>query len=220
MDDNPMMRYFTHVETIVSPAEQTRKSKYGIVKYEPYWLKNYKLRSAPMENVLAPKKPDLAPVDEGEFVASDFGLDSLRSDSTSFIVMDSISLGGSDSTAVALAGSDKKKETRYLYRYDPKDDFNVEQEYYNKYFGEMLIDNRPIVEEPEILPDSAASENKLKLFFSFQWLFNKESKSNLTDSTAVEVQTPVIEENQNPEATTTPEEEEGQQLPPDGGGGN
>jgi hypothetical protein len=137
------LRYYDYVEDIIQPREQVRRSKYGIVKYEPMWLKNYKLKTAPKENVLGPEpveKDKPAPIDVGEFVASDF-TDSLSSDSTMMVLSDS-SMTSGDTVMLARAEDTrpKKKEVKYLYRYDPDSLNNVEQEYYNKYYGELLID--------------------------------------------------------------------------------
>lgn len=137
------MRYYDYVEDIIQPRVPVKRSKYGIVKYEPMWLKNYKLKSAPKENILGPdpiEDQELAPIDVGEFIASDFA-DSLSADSTSFASVDS-TFSSPDTVRVALNSKEKpkKKEVKYLYRYDPDSLNNVEQEYYNKYYGELLID--------------------------------------------------------------------------------
>lgn len=154
--------YFAYVEEFVQPTNEVRKTKFGIVSYEPYWLKNYKLKSAPMENVLPPpveEVPAESPVDKGEFVASDFS--------------DTINVAG-DTTSVALEAGNAsdtsffelptlakvtkqkvKKETVYLYRYDPDDKMlNVEQQYYNKHFGQQLY------KKVEVKPPSATNEEQ------------------------------------------------------------
>lgn len=145
-NNNPWAEYYAHAGRYVQPPEQVRKNKYGIIKIEPYWLKNYKLRTAPMENVLAPEREETGPVDEGEFYASDFA----SNDSLGTTSLDSLAVGG-DSLVVAAeevpASVKTKKEPRYRFNYDPNDNFNAEQDYYNKYFGELLVDNRPLPEE-------------------------------------------------------------------------
>ncbi|MEM9326543.1 MAG: hypothetical protein AAGA85_12845, partial [Bacteroidota bacterium] len=70
-----MTEYFTYVEQYVPPAAKVRKNKYGMIKYEPYWLKTLRSRTAPMENVLGPEEEIVEPIDEGEFYASDFASD-------------------------------------------------------------------------------------------------------------------------------------------------
>ncbi len=137
------LRYYDYVEDIVQPREQVRRSKYGIVKYEPMWLKNYKLKTAPKENILGPEpleRKSVEPIDVGEFIASDF-TDSLSNDSSLLSIVDS-AVAVSDPVMLALDKNPKpeKKEIKYLYRYDPDTLNNVEQEYYNKYYGEFLID--------------------------------------------------------------------------------
>ena len=118
----------------------SRRNKFGINKQTSLFRKNYELKTAPKVNVLGPPKKDsLYAIEEGEFYASDFAdSDSLSSDST-------------DSTSVELPGSliveQESSGPQYKYRYDPKVPYNHEQEYYNKYYGELFIDNRPPPED-------------------------------------------------------------------------
>jgi hypothetical protein len=157
--------YFDYAEKYIVPEREVKKSKFGIVKYEPYWLKNQRLKTAPMENVLTPEKEKVdtaTNVDVGEFLASDFIMDTLNADSTSIV-----EVSNADSTGYALPTLARapppppKKETKYLYRYDPKDKANnVEQAYYNKYFGQLLVDNKrePL---PEPLDTAAIDDEEL-----------------------------------------------------------
>lgn len=133
------LKYYDYVSDIIQPREEVRRSKYGIVKYEPMWLKNYHLKSAPMENVLGPKTEVIQPTtfDTGEFLASDFS-DSVSGDSTMFVRRDSVLLA--QKTTIKATNEPVKKEVKYLYRYDPDTLNNVEQEYYNKYYGKLLVD--------------------------------------------------------------------------------
>lgn len=133
-----MVPYFTYIEQYVLPAERVRRNKNGMVKYEPNWLRNYNMKKAPMENVLGPTKDiDEGPVDVGEFVADDFTTDSLQLDSAA------VAGFGMDSLAAdvpeKIAEADPPKGPKYLYRFDPDDNHNVEQEYYIKYFGNQLV---------------------------------------------------------------------------------
>ncbi len=142
--------YYAAAGQYVVSTREVKKTKYGIVKYEPYWLKNYHLKTAPMENVLTPEAPyvpqmDTSVVEVGTIVAADF-TDSLSLDSASvapeaLVVADSLPDDSFELPTLARAPPPPKKpETKYLYRYDPKDKaLNVEQDYYNKYFGEYLI---------------------------------------------------------------------------------
>ena len=136
------MRYYDYVADIIQPREEVRRSKYGIVKYEPMWLKNYELKTAPKENILGPepeKVKEVESIDTGEFIASDF-YDSLATDSTSIVIEDTLQ-SRQEPVRVALEKTQsKKKEVKYLYRYDPDSLNNAEQEYYNKYYGQLLID--------------------------------------------------------------------------------
>ena len=120
LDDSIRLAYYSPFEGDSIPKEQpwVRKDRYGIGKKDWLFVKNYKLKTAPMENVLAPPKEDSIAVDEGEFVAEDF--------------MEADSLGLPEEIPVALQ---EEEEQKYKYKYDPADNFNVDQEYYNKYFS-------------------------------------------------------------------------------------
>jgi len=197
--------YYAYAGEYHPGREIVRKNKYGVMKYEPYWLKTYRMKTAPMENVLGPKKEISAPevIDQGEIIASDF-----TNDSSSVVLGDSTALA-LDSTAIASAeetNSPKKKEQRYRFRYDPKDNFNVEQDYYNKYFGVLLLDLTP---EPEpidtlaaqqgesTLPDSLATQGeegggikgKLKGLFG-----KKKKEENTTEEGVTTTEDPLDEE--------------------------
>ncbi len=184
----PKTDYYAYAGEKVVPWRVRGRTKYGIVKYEPYWLKKYRMRTAPMENVFAPE-----PL-ETDFVASDFA-DSLAVDSLAVASTDSAYLDSLLSAPLAAAEA-KDEGPKYLFKYDPKDNFNVEQEYYNKYFGEKFIDKRPKPEPKELQPaDSLASSipdslQETKEPF-FKGLFKK--KKNQSDTTATEPD-PVIEE--------------------------
>ncbi len=152
-----MAPYYAYVEKHLTPIVNPRRTRYGVVKYEPNWMKTYKLKSSPMENVLGPRKeaPDIEEeqVDLGEFVATDL--------SDTAVVIDSMMLASEDSLLVApkdTAVSPKREGPKYLYGYDPKDNFNVEQEYYNKYFGEYLIAKPK--KEPEV-PEAASDSTQV-----------------------------------------------------------
>jgi hypothetical protein len=165
----PRTDYYAYAGEKVVPWRVPKRTKYGIIKQVPYPIKNYRLRTAPKENILAPE-----PV-SNDFVASDFS--------------DSLSIDSIETKSVVA-----KQETRYLYKYDPKDNFNVEQEYYNKYFGQKFIDKRPIpVETPtnnakqNVLPDSVQSAKKPFL----KGLFKKKKESIVDPETADPIETPL-----------------------------
>jgi hypothetical protein len=130
-----IMPYYAHAANYVQRPETVNKTKYGIVKYEPMWLKNYNLKSVPMENVLSPDKPKPASIIAGspsEMIVAD----SISTDSTSLAIFDSASL-------VSPVATKEKPKPVYLYNYDPNNGNNVEQEYYNKYFGKLLVSKKP-----------------------------------------------------------------------------
>ncbi|MEQ6119761.1 hypothetical protein [Reichenbachiella sp. MALMAid0571] len=146
----------------------SRRNKYGIsekYRFFDFFRKNYDLRTAPKKNQLGPPAKDslfvhpgdtLDLMDEGEFIASDFAnSDSLTTDSLA-IVPD-----------VVASNNTEPQGPKYKYRYDQRNPYSTEQIYYNKYFGEMLVDKRPPpkpveekVEETIVESDTTASSGK------------------------------------------------------------
>ncbi|MEP0367567.1 MAG: hypothetical protein ABJN36_07100 [Cyclobacteriaceae bacterium] len=166
--------YFAYAGQYVVPTKEVKKNKYGIIRHQPYLWKLYRMKTAPMENVLTPPKPqpdpimvqDTTPVDVGEIYVSDFG-DSLATDSTAVVLADADTSNVSrqdivlPSLAHSASAESRKVETKYLYRYDPKDKaLNVEQDYYNKYFGEYLIQKPP---KPKPKPVEEVLTDSLRL---------------------------------------------------------
>lgn len=146
--------YYAYVEDIIVPPREVKKTRYGIIKYEPYWLKNYHLKTAPMENILTPEpeEEDIPPLADEEMLAdlnSDSTLTVGLADTTGIAMVDSTGVPTSD--VLAKADTEKEKGPRFLYRYDPNDNFNVEQVYYNKWYGRQLIYQKP-PPKPEIAP--------------------------------------------------------------------
>lgn len=178
----PQTDYYAYAGEKVVPWRVRGRTKYGIVKYEPYWLKKYRMRTAPMENVFAPKKEEAAPA--VNFVATSIS-DSLSIDSLSIAAADSL-------VRFEVAKVEEEKGPKYLYGYDPADNFNVEQEYYNKHFGQRLIDSRPqqkpvalsIVDSLSVAEETDSLKSK-----GLKGLFKK--KKNQSDSVAT---TPVVDE--------------------------
>ena len=122
--DDSKSQYFASVEPYVAKVEVGNRTKFGVVRYESNWLKTYQMRTAPRQDLIWKEGVSEDPTDSmdiGSFVASDFGLDSISSDS------------------VILATQDSIPAKKYLYGYDPQGQNNAEQEYYNKYFGYLLV---------------------------------------------------------------------------------
>jgi hypothetical protein len=184
--------YFAYVQPYTVEPREVNKTKNGIIKAQPYWLKNYRLRTAPKENVLAPPPIVEQPIETGEFVASDF-VDSASSDSTQvMLVSDSVMLAQAsveeDSFEIPKLAQVEppkpKSQVKFLYRFDPADDMlNVEQAYYNKHFGHLLY-TRVAVQEPvsneESIADSVATGGGIKGFFQNLFKGGK-NKNDLTD---------------------------------------
>ena len=117
-------QYFEFVEPHVVKVASSKRTKFGVVRYEPNWFKAYQMKIAPQQDLI--RKEELSDVlidslNQGTFLASDFGLDSIGGDS------------------VILAAQDSVPAKKYLYGYDPEGQINVEQDYYNKYFGNLLV---------------------------------------------------------------------------------
>jgi len=184
----PKTDYYAYAGEYIVPWGTPKKTKYGIVKPVFYPVKKYRMRTASMENVLAPEPLS------NDFVAEDFGIDSLQSDRFNKVASDSLT---SDSIVVAKevkSDPDKEDEVRFLYGYDPSDNFNVEQLYYNKYFGDRLIDNRPKPEPRKSVADSLSSDLKSDSTVVdkepfFKGLFKKKKKESVPDLEANEPET-------------------------------
>ncbi|MFY0686158.1 MAG: hypothetical protein JXQ90_03285 [Cyclobacteriaceae bacterium] len=156
--------YFAHAENYVAANTEVKRTKYGMQKYEPAWLTQYHLRSTPNQNVLGPKMDipaveEEVVVDQGEFIASDFGLDSLSNDSTSVLMSDSTMLASNDSTFTEEPVDSVNQGPEFLYGYDPDDNFNWEEDYYIKYFGKLLVNRNEPTQPTNVLGISAGLPN-------------------------------------------------------------
>ncbi|MEL6560554.1 MAG: hypothetical protein AAFQ94_20350 [Bacteroidota bacterium] len=199
VSNTPSAEYFAYVEPYIPPVEKVNKNQYGIIKYQPFWIKNARLRTAPKVNVHKPVFDEEEFDQEGTFLAGDFAVtDSLGNVTDSTVVKIPLSLQG---------GDQNKKGPRYLYNYELNDQHNMEQVYYNKYFGEYLVDRRPPPQPDTLqnqvdLPDSL--QKKKKGFFKN--LFKKKNKA-VSDSTAVDPE--LLEEDPVDEDENTEEGEGG-----------
>ena len=173
----PQTDYYAYAGEKVVPWRVSKRTKYGVVKPVFMPIKKYRMRTAPMENVLKPKPMPSA-------VDANFVVDT-RSDS---IAMDSLSLAATDTLSVEsfAVEDEEKKETRFLYGYDPSDNFNVEQQYYNKYFSSRLIDNRPEPKPAPVVQDSTQSDSTEAKKPFFKGLFGKKQKAQPVDSVSTD----------------------------------
>ena len=195
--------YYAYVEDIIVPPREVKKTKYGIIKYEPYWLKNYHLKTAPMENILTPEpeEAEIEPLAEDEMLA-DISSDSTLglADTTGIAMVDST--GAPTSEVLAKAETEEEKGPRFLYRYDPDDNFNVEQVYYNKWYGRQLIYQKP-PPKPEIEPlasDSVVTD------------VEPIDPANLQETDQEALSPPDTQEQ--PVETTEPQQQPAEQTPP------
>ncbi|MEO1253711.1 MAG: hypothetical protein AAFY41_02320 [Bacteroidota bacterium] len=193
----PKTDYYAYAGEKVVPWRLQKRTKYGMIKKVPYPIKKYRLRTAPMENVLAPE-----PV-SNNFVASEFS-DSLRLDSLS-VALDSTTI---DSLATKTAVAEE--ETKFLYDYNPSDKFNVEQEYYNKYFAYKFIDNRPKAEPKTSLPDSlstAPTDSAMVKEPFLKGLFKKKKRATDPQEDDTSSDDEALEETEETEEASESEEE-------------
>ena len=166
----PKADYYAYAGENNVPWRIPERTKYGIVKPVFMPIKKYRMRTAPMENLLG---PDPVP-STTNFVA--FDTDSLLTDSLGIASLDSVNVHP------LVAKEDTKKETRFLFGYDPSDNFNVEQEYYNKYFSSKLIDNRPEPQPQPAILDSASTDSVGAKKPFLKGLFGKKDKKQPADS--------------------------------------
>ncbi|MFY0625150.1 MAG: hypothetical protein JXR07_02565 [Reichenbachiella sp.] len=183
-------------------AMASRRTKNGVNKKTNLFIKNYEMMTAPKKNVLGPpeKDPLYYHEPEPEFLASDFaGSDSLGMDSVRVV------------PEFAVTEDDGPK---YKYRYHPNNSYNQEQEYYNKYFGELFLDNRPPPPTPEELAaqlvddlhseeDSTVVEEKKKGLFK-----KKEKEPEEEEEGEVDAETLEKAKEQKEEEAPVPSEDE------------
>ena len=204
-------------------AVASRRTKYGINKRTNFYRKNYELMTAPKVNVLGNPAPDPAyyreePID---VIAMELASnDSLQSDST-LLAMD---YSPSDSTLVADASTafpvTEDEGPKYKYRYHPKNPYNQEQEYYNKYFGELFVDNRPPPTSPEDLARQMEEESEWDTLGVQEepkkGLFKKKKRAEMpSDSLEIDEETLQQVIDQEKAAEPTPPEEEPKEEPTD-----
>ena len=203
MNDSIRMAKFSLFGADSMPKYQvaSRRNKYGIDK--GYGLferqrRNYDLMTSPKENVLGPPAKDpLFILAEDSLLASNvpmasdsLGIDSLQADTIQHI---------------ATLEEPVQTGPKYKYRYNPKFSYNHEQEYYNKYFGKLLIDNRPPPQkEIEINldmlevngeEDSLGVEKKRKLVPNFL----KKKLKNSEEEPKDDLEEEIIDENEEDE---------------------
>jgi len=177
----PRTDYYAYAGEKVVPWRVPARTKYGIIKPVFMPLKKYRMRTAPMENVFAPDPPAA-----NNYVADNL-LDSTQTDSLRLAATDTLSLD-----ALTFEEEEKPK-TRFLYGYDPADNFNVEQLYYNKYFSDRLIDDRPEPEPQPIAVDTTGSDSTEAKKPFFKGLFKKRNKEQPADTLSTQ-EDPIIEE--------------------------
>lgn len=177
-EDQEVSDYYAYAGEKVVPWRSPNRTKYGITKEEYLPLKKYRMRTAPMENVL---KPSFAIEEELE----EQDQDSLQLD-----------LAATDT--LAIYEEEDTNEPQFLFGYEIDDNFNVEQYYYNKYFGEQLYQekdpNEKQLASDSIATDSTQTQEKEPFF---KRLFKKKDKEEFeTDSLTTDVAPTELEEDQ------------------------
>ncbi|MEQ8811997.1 MAG: hypothetical protein RIE59_23220 [Imperialibacter sp.] len=125
-----------------------KKNKNGIITRDPYLVKNYNLKTVKMENQFVSISADSVTFDEDLYQDEMAATDSLAPVST-------------DSSGVdkpATAPPTKPAPKKYIRNYDPKDQFNEEQIFYNKLFGEVFVAPKEVpAAEDSLQVDGAAT---------------------------------------------------------------
>lgn len=209
LDDSIRLARYSYFTNDSTPklAYIPKRNKYGITKNVSLFRKNYDLMTAPKKNVLAPVPEDTTEliIDQGEFLAEDF--------------VDTDTLG-TDSLSVAplLAKAEEEKEPegpRYKYRYERTAQHNQEQVYYNKYYGELFIDNRPPPSAEKLEEEQASDSTQVKKK-GLGGLFKKNKDETQAEPETVEEESEsgeTVEEETTeeiPEETPEEDEEDGQ----------
>lgn len=206
LDDSlRMARYSLFLnDTTPKMPVASRRSKYGINKKSSLFRKNYDLMTAPKKNQIRWLEEDSLDMDQGEFLASDF------------VDQDSIGADSVSAAPILAALEEEEEEVRYKWKYSLDNNYNQEQVYYNKYYGELFIDTRPTQKElaaqqlehlDEISSDSTMQQTEKK------GLFGKKKSSEETTETDAEVDEETLEnvieteeDEAEPEDTTDSEE--------------
>lgn len=161
-----------------------QRTKFGVSKKVNKYRKAYDLMTVPKMNELGPPARDslyyFDEFEEGDFLASDF------------VDMDTLGVDSVSASPMLAAIEKPKDEKEYKFRYHPKNPYNTEQEYYNKYYGDLFVDERPTVAamlagkdfaQPPL--DTAAVERK-----GLKGLFGKRKNANNTTNNIVEEEEP------------------------------
>lgn len=205
LDDSMRLAKYSYFANDSTPkfAMVSRRSKYGVNKHTSLFRKNYEMMTAPKKNVLAPIPIDTTSeinIDQGDFIAEDFV-------DTDTLGVDSLSTA----PILAQAEVEESQGPRYKYRYDPDNGHNQEQAYYNKYYGELFIDNRPPpstakLEEEQLQASDTTEVKKKGLGGIFKK--KKDEEQDQPESTSEEVVPDDILPEENLQPIDEPEEEE------------
>ncbi len=213
-DEGAGVDYFAYTAQYKVPPREVKRTKYGIAKRTPVipnLVRNFQLKTSPMENVLTPPEvtkeetPTEMSVDSSAYAALD---------STAAVAeVDSLNVSQpADSLAEAETKEEKAKKEweRFKYGFNPLDSMQPDQEYYFRKYG-WLLQNAAPKDEPaqaEQPSDSTQTERK-----GLKGLFKKKDKTK-KEKRSREEEYP--DEGANKEGTP-PEEEpsEEEALPPE-----
>ncbi len=204
----------------VPPRNDVKFTKYGIPKRTPVIpniVRNFQLKTSPMENVLTP--PDVKKAEEPSTAPTDSTAIAPLDSTAAVAQVDSLSTGSADSLAVAKEETPKQKWERFKYGFNPLDSMQPDQEYYFRKYGWLLQNPKPAEEKLDSTALEAALADSLQndstkrkglkgLFGGGKKKPKKEKKKKSKDETPVEPQ--------NNDEGTVPEEGEGGEVP-DGG---
>jgi hypothetical protein len=170
-----------------------KKNKNGIIARDPYLVKNYNLKTVKMELQFIPIDADSVTFDD-DLYQKEMAADSLAPQAG-----DSLAIASADSSATQPAKKPAGK--KYIRNYDPKDQFNEEQIFYNKLFGEVFVAPKEAPAPEDSLQAGGQSTPQLdslgnEIVPEKKGLFRKRSKK------PKEEETPLDELPQDPADTT------------------
>ena len=226
-DQNAGIDYFAYTADYKVLPRVPKRTKYGIVKETPLipnLVRNIRLKTSPMVNVLTP--PEVTKVEET--TPEPIPLDSSALaplDSTATIAaQDSLNVSQpADSLAIAKIPTDEDKKKAWIqfkYGFDPADGMQPDQEYYFRRYGWLLQNAAPKDEPVDNSPpqtnaldslssDSTTQTKGLKGLFKKK---DKTKKSKKKDRDSTESEAPSDDPFGDNEEATKPEEggEEGE----------
>ncbi len=216
--------YFAYTEEYKVMPRTPKRTKYGIVKRAPVipnLVKNFQLKTSPMENVFSPPTVKIEEETDESIPLDSSALAPL--DSTAIVVVED-SLNVSQPIDSLVVGKMETAEVKtkpweqFKYGFNPHDSMQPDQEYYFRKYG-WLLQNSPPREEPidstqvqqngldSLSSDSTAQRKGIKGLFKKNRDRTKKVKRKKEDE--VENESPIENFSDENQEGTKPEEDEG-----------